>query len=121
MEISDKARAEAVDAMIRAYNAEFNHTNNAFRRPMRAALDALLAAGWTPPEHIADAISAAEERGRREGIEAAELRAAFEAGRDQAFSEAGARSMGLSFKRPDQAFADHIRALSSIPPQEADQ
>ena len=110
-DLTDDEREAAVAAMLAAYNAEFNHTNNAFRRPMRAALDALLAAGWTPPEHIADAISAAEARGRREGVEAAAKECDRIAGN------------ALDFQREYRRAAGHcafvVRALSSIPPQEA--
>lgn len=45
---------ETVDAMIAAYNAEFNHTNNAFKRPMRAALNELLARGWRRQSTLPD-------------------------------------------------------------------
>lgn len=44
-DLIDDEREAAVTAMLAAYDAEFNHTNNAFKRPMRAALAALLAAG----------------------------------------------------------------------------
>lgn len=116
-DLTPEQRSDAL-AVVAHEIAGVTHRAEDYADEAERILDALLAAGWRP-EPQPDAIAAAEARGRREGIKAAELRAAFEAGRDQAFSEAGARSMGLSFKCPDQAFADHIRALSSIPPQEA--
>lgn len=155
-DLTPEQREAAVDAMVQAYDAEFNHTNNAFRRPMRAALTALLAAGWRPapqpavrgldgwphagggpiipleypagdppaffettdPAHP-DAISAAEARGRREGIEAAKAEVLAVLRRREAsplMSGAEKRTVADIWFAIDRA----LSALSSIPPQEAD-
>ena len=74
------------------------------------AITALLAAGWRPAPHP-DAISAAEARGRREGIEEAAKECDRIAGN------------ALDFQREYRRAAGHcafvVRALSSIPPHEA--
>ena len=64
-DLTDDEREAAVAAMLAAYDAEFNHTNNAFKRPMRAALTALLAAGWRPapqPVTLTDRLRALSDR-----------------------------------------------------------
>jgi hypothetical protein len=73
-------------------------------------LSELIEQGWRPPKDIADAIAAAEARGRREGIEAAAK--VIEGG---IFYHPTAPA-ALFAKEAARA----IRALSSIPPQEAD-
>ena len=82
------------------------------------ALDALLPllSGWRPePVALPDARAAAEAM-RSE----ADLRLAFETGRMQAFSEAGAKSFNWpKFTTADQSFAAFLASLPAAPPPDA--
>lgn len=113
---------EAALRLIRQWTAAIGSGSDDADR----ALDALLANGWTPPAQP-DAIAAAEARGRREGVEAAakvcdeiarveaeKQNAAFEHGNDRE----GYRAHAVHCTA--DTLAARIRALSSIPPQEAD-
>ena len=75
----------------------------------------LIDAGWTPPAQP-DAISAAEARGRREGVEAAAKEVLDWQGR----VAMGSTHANAAHDETLARIADHVRGLSSIPPQEAE-
>lgn len=78
-------REALIEAMVAAYNAEFNETNRAFKRPMRAALNAAFASGLVVDaaiaEHVSGECMAAEQE--RDAALAAR-RKAWEGGRNAA-------------------------------------
>lgn len=79
-------REKLIEAMVEAYNAEFNQTNIAFKRPMRAALSATEALGYrlvaTEGPEFEEAVERAIEAydPRKPGAMARSLRAALETG-----------------------------------------
>lgn len=137
-DLTDDERAAAVAILYRMID---DAINSAIPEPWDVAdrlagmgLDALLAASWRPAPHP-DAISAAEARGRREGIEEAAKDRAIGYSEAMRIVEAGYQAWA---EKPHNArwsrriagtpipndlkvnIAETLaRALSSIPPQEA--